>query len=147
MPRVIVISLSTDMRSALRVMVARGQNWRERQRAQTLLYFDDGMSAAEAARLLDVHIGTVLRTRRNWFETGLDSLSDLPRSGAPRKISEQQTQRLVALASEQPMSAKQLLAMHVESGGAAVHLNTLTAALHKAGLVWKRTRHSLKKTK
>ena len=45
------------------------------------------------------------------------------------------------------MSAKQLLAKHVESGGAAVHLNTLTAALRKAGLVWKRTRHSLKKTK
>ena len=147
MPRVIVMCLNTAMRSALDVIVARGQNWRERQRAQTLLYFDNGMSAVEVAQLLDVHVGTVLRTRRNWFEAGLDSLSDLPRSGAPRKISERQTQRLVALASEQPMSAKQLLAKHVESGGAAVHLNTLTAALHKAGLVWKRTRHSLKKTK
>ena len=147
MPRVIVMSLSIKVRSALQVIVSRGQNWRERQRAQTLLYLDDGMSATDAAQLLGVHFGTVLRIRRNWFEARLDSLADLPRSGAPRKISEEQTQRLVALASEQPMSGKQLLAKHVESGGATVHLNTLTAALHKAGLVWKRTRHSLKKTK
>ena len=118
MPRVIVMSLSMDVRSALKAMVAHGQNVRERQRAQALLYLDDGMSAVEVAQLLDVHVGTVLRTRRNWFEAGLDSLSDLPRSGAPRKISEQQTQLLVTLASEQPMSAKQLLAKHVESGGA-----------------------------
>jgi transposase len=147
MPRVISMKLNPNMRNALKVIVERGQNWRERQRAQTLLYFDDGMSAAEVSKLLDLHVATVLRTRRNWFEGGLDSLTDLPRSGAPRKISDQQTQRLVVLASEQPMSAKQLLVKHVESGGVAVHLNTLTATLHKAGLVWKRTRHSLKKTK
>jgi transposase len=147
MPRVISMKLNPNMRNALKVIVERGQNWRERQRAQTLLYFDDGMSAAEVSKLLDLHVATVLRTRRNWFEGGLDSLTDLPRSGAPRKISDQQTQRLVVLASEQPMSAKQLLVKHVESGGVAVHLNTLTATLHKAGSVWKRTRHSLKKTK
>lgn len=147
MPRVIVMSLASDARDAMRVIVARGKDWRQRQRAQTLLYLNDGMSAVEVARLLDIHVGTVMRVRRNWFADGMDCLVDLPRSGAPRKISEEQTQQLVALASAQPMSAKQLLAKHVESGGVAVHLNTLTSALHKAGLVWKRTRHSLKKTK
>jgi transposase len=147
MPRVIVMALSTNQRSTLKAIVARGQNWRERQRAQTLLHLDDGLSVIEVAQLLDIHAGTVARTRRNWFSTGLDSLLDSPRSGAPRKISQQQTQLLVALASEQPMSAKQLLAKHVGAGGTVVHLNTLMATLHKAGLVWKRTRHSLKKTK
>jgi transposase len=74
-------------------------------------------------------------------------LNDLPRSGAPRKISEEQAQLLVTLASQEPLTARQLLAKHLVAGGCAVHLNTLTSTLHKAGLTWKRTRHSLKKAK
>lgn len=146
MPRIILLDLNDHVKSALKVIAERSANWRERQRAKTLLCFDGGMSVAEVAKFLDIHVGTASRARRKWFEAGLDSLNDLPRSGAPRKISAQQVQRLVALASERPMSAKQLLAEHLANGGDVVHLNTLTAALRKAGLTWKRTRHSLKKT-
>ena len=48
-------------------------------------------------------------------------------------------------ARSEPLTAKALLAKHVEDGGTLVHLNTLTGALKAAGFVWKRTRHSLKK--
>ena len=39
-----------------------------------------------------------------------------------------------------------LKARHVAAGGAPVHVNTLTGVLKRAGFVWKRTRHSLKKS-
>jgi hypothetical protein len=52
---------------------------------------------------------------------------------------------IVLAASTQPLTARQLLAKHLADGGAPVHLNTLCAALKASGMVWKRTRHSLKK--
>ena len=73
------------------------------------------------------------------------SLPDLPRTGAPKKITPEQLVKIVAAAESEPLSAKQLLALHVANGGAAVSLRTLTVALKSSGMVWKRTRHSLKK--
>ena len=60
-------------------------------------------------------------------------------------MSEDEIRNVVAIASAEPLTAKALLARHIEGGGVPVHLNTLTAALRNDGMVWKRTRHSLKK--
>lgn len=60
-------------------------------------------------------------------------------------MSEEEIQKVVAIAASEPLTAKALLARHVEAGGVPVHLNTLTAVLRAGNLVWKRTRHSLKK--
>jgi transposase len=82
-----------------------------------------------------------------WLESGEASLQDAPRCGAPHKLAEQELQRIIALAGAQPLTANGLLALHVQAGGSPVHVATLTAALKSAGLVWKRTRASLKKKK
>ena len=71
MPRVFVLNLALKARSALEKIVARGENWRERQRAQTLLLLDDGLPTAEVARIVGVHAYTVSRTRRDWIAEGL----------------------------------------------------------------------------
>jgi len=86
-------------------------------------------------------------TRTAWLAGGIDSLADLARSGAPRKLDPDELERLVAMAGEEPLTAKALLARHTDNGGTLVHVSTLTSALKSAGLVWKRTRHSLKKKK
>ena len=100
---------------------------------------------AEVAAKIGIHVRTVGSTRTSWILAGMDSLADLERSGAPRKISPEELEKLVALAGAEPMSARALLAKHTGDGGIPVHLNTLTKALKEAGLLWKRTRHSLKK--
>jgi len=147
MPRIFVLSFSAEDRSKLQLLVARGGNWRQRERAQTLLFLEGGLPTTEVARLMNIHVRTVGSTRREWLKSGFDSLPDLPKSGAPRKIAPEQVEKIVAAATAEPLSAPQLLAMHIAQGGTPVHLNTLMAALKAAGLVWKRTRHSLKKTK
>ena len=147
MPRIFILLLSAEDRNKLHLLIARGESWRERERAQTLLYLDDGFPTAEVAQLLNIHARTVGSTRREWFKSGFDSLPDLPKTGAPRKIAAEQVEKIVAAATAQPLTAPQLLAMHIAQGGTPVHLNTLMTALKAAGLVWKRTRHSLKKTK
>lgn len=114
------------------------------KKAQTLIYLDDGISMGDVAELLGVNVRTVGSTRTAWLDCGEASLHDAPRCGAPQKLSEQELQRIVALAGATPLTANGLLALHVEAGGQLVHVATLTVALKGAGLVWKRTRASLK---
>ena len=53
---------------------------------------------------------TVGTTRNRWMETAWESLADLPRSGAPRKLAPEQVERLAAWARDKPLSAPELLA-------------------------------------
>jgi transposase len=138
-------SLTRADRLRLEKIVDRGENWRQRQRAQTLVLLDDGMPRAEIAASLGIDVRTVGSTRSAWLDGGMDSLPDLPRPGAPWKVTPQQWDKLVALASSEPLTARSLLAKHLDSGGTPVHLNTIKTRLKGLGFVWKRTRHSLKK--
>lgn len=139
------LSLKPDDRARLQQIVARGEDWRERERAQTLILLADGLSLSEAAQEIGIHVRTAGFTRLDWLARGFESLVDKPRSGAPRKISPEQLGKVIDAARSEPLTGKALLAKHVEEGGTLVHLNTLTGALKAAGFVWKRTRHSLKK--
>jgi transposase len=139
------LELAPEDRSKLQWIISRGENWRERERAQTLLLLDDGLSLAQVANAVGIHARTVGFTRIDWLARRFESLIDRPRSGAPRKISPEELDKLLEVARSEPLTAKALLARHVEDGGALVHLNTLTGTLKGSGFVWKRTRHSLKK--
>lgn len=139
------MQLTSEDRSRLQWIVLRAENWRERERAQTLILLDDGLSLLEAASEVGIHVRTVGFTRLDWLARRFESLVDKPRSGAPQKITPEQLSKVLEAARSEPLTAKALLAKHVEDGGALVHLNTLKDALKAAGFVWKRTRHSLKK--
>ncbi|MEY4978694.1 MAG: hypothetical protein RLZZ352_964 [Pseudomonadota bacterium] len=137
--------ISAEEEQALKTMVKRHSNWRVRERAQTLLLLAQGKKATQVAMEMELHPQTVGSTRKQWEQEGMASLSDKPRSGAPAKLSEPQVKQLVDWASTEPLSLTTLKARHEEAGGVVVHVNTLTSVLKRAGLVWKRTRHSLKK--
>ena len=139
------LQLTSEDRSRLQWIVLRAENWRERERAQTLILLDDGLSLVEVANEVGIHVRTVGFTRLDWLARRFESLVDKPRSGAPQKITPEQLSKVLEAARSEPLTAKALLAKHVEDGGALVHLNTLKDALKTAGFVWKRTRHSLKK--
>ena len=132
-------------RLRLERIVDRGQDWRERQRARTLILFDDGLSMREISEVVGINIRTVGLTRMDWVKRGFESLVDRPRTGAPKKITAQEIERIIDVASKEPLTAKELLAKHVEAGGALVHVNTMTKALKNVRFSWKRTRASLKK--
>ena len=140
-----VLTLDEASQIELALVVKRSENWRERERAQTLLLLGRGVFSEVVAHQLGLNVRTVGTTRTRWLESGRESLGDLPRSGAPRKLTAQHVERLVEWAKAEPLTAPDLLARHAAHGGPSVHLNTLVATLKAAGLVWKRTRHSLKK--
>ena len=145
MPPKITLVLDDQDRLNLERIIFRGADWRQRQRAETLLMLERGNSTSTTADAIGIHARTVLITLKDWQARGYSSLVDAPRSGAPRKISSEQLVKIVNMASAEPLTAKTLLAKHVEDGGTMVHVNTLRVALKEAGFLWKRTRHSLKK--
>jgi hypothetical protein len=60
-------------------------------------------------------------------------------------LNEAAAQRLTQRAREQPLSVPELLQRHTAAKGEPVHIDIRIRYLLKGGLVWKRTRHSLKK--
>jgi transposase len=72
------------------------------QRARIITGSWDGASVAELARRLDCHTKTISKWLHRFNTSGIDGLADLPRPGVPRRISEHQRGRIIALARSQP---------------------------------------------
>lgn len=140
------LQLDDASRAQLQRIVKRASNWRERERAQTLLLLDSGIFAEDVAAQMDLNVRTVRITHTHWLQAGMAALSDMPRCGAPKKLQSEHIERLVQWAGAEPLTAAALLARHLDAGGPSVHVNTMVATLKSSDFVWKRTRHSLKKT-
>ena len=138
--------LSEADRLALEHVVKKSPDWRARERAKTLLLLCQPMLSREVAKVQDLNIETVRVTWQRWVKEGMDALFDKPRIGAPAKLDAAAVERLVQWARKEPLSATELLQRHLEAQGTPVSLNTLIRTLKANGLVWKRTRHSLKKS-
>ncbi len=138
--------LSEQDRLALEHVVKKSPDWRARERAKTLLLLCQPLLSREVAKVQVLNIETVRVTWQRWVKEGMDALFDKPRIGAPAKLDAAAVERLVQWAREEPLSATELLQRHTEAQGAPVSLNTLIRTLKANGLVWKRTRHSLKKS-
>lgn len=137
--------LSEEDWLALEQVVRKSPDWRARERAKTLLLLCQPMLSREVAKVQDLNICTVRDTWQRWLKEGMECLHDKPRSGAPSKLDQAAVDRLVQWAREEPLSATQLLQRHLEAQGEPVHVETIMRILKANGLVWKRTRHSLKK--
>ena len=121
------------------------QNWRIRERALTILWLAKGFSCVKVAEKMGLSRPTVESTRKNWFLDKFKSLADLPRSGAPRKIKPDEETIILNLVDEKPLSATDVLKIHLKNDGATVHVATIRALLKRNDRSWKMTRHSLKK--
>ena len=76
------------------------------QRARILLRCADGLTSSAVAKELHVTDQTVCKWRSRYIARGLAGLLDEPRSGAPRKISDEQVEEVVvATLEEMPRDA------------------------------------------
>ena len=98
------VKLTRDERAELRLLLQGGtQAVRKLKRAQILLAADAGMSDDDIAASVDVGGSTVYRTRRRFVEGNLAAaLSEEPRRGAERKLTEKEEALLVATACASP---------------------------------------------
>lgn len=141
-----VLTLTVEDRAGLLKIVERGSDWRMRHRAQTLLYFGDGWRAKAIATQQNLHLDTVYDRRKHWLTSGFSSLADKHRSGAPSKVSAVQRDQLRVWATQEALTARELLTKLNEEFDIVMHPSTLSAILREMKFVWKRTRHDLKKS-
>ena len=139
--------LSADDRAKLQKVVAKGRDWQARHRAQTLLYFNDGLSAKAIVALQDLNIDTVYDRRKNWLSMGFAFLFDVHRSGAPPKLNAIHREQIKIWTEEEALTAPAIVARLKEECDIEVSVGTVRNALKSLGTIWKRTRHSLKKTR
>ena len=141
------LELSADDRAKLQEVVAKGSDWRARHRAQALLYFDDGLSANAIVALQDLNIDTVYDRRKNWLSKGFAFLYDVHRSGAPPKLNAIHLDQIKTWAEAEALTAPAIVGRLKEECDVDVSVSTVSNALKALGFIWKRTRHSLKKTR
>jgi transposase len=108
------------------------------QRARIITGSWDGASVAELAQRLGCHTKTVSKWLHRFNTGGIDGLADLPRPGVPRRISEHQRGRIIALARSQPpgrlhQGGEGLQAPDQPEAPATWTLDTLAQAAHAEG--------------
>ena len=140
--KLIHFSLSANENSKLKNMVKYDPNWRIRERAMTLLWLAQGFSCVKVAEKMGLSRPTVETTRKNWFLNKFQSLADLPRSGAPRKVKPDEEKRILNLVDEKHLSATDVLKIHLQNDGTVVHVTTIRALLKKNNRSCKMTRRS-----
>lgn len=104
MNEIYVVELSDSEKAELKELVAGGrQPVRRVKRAQILLAANSGATDEAIAEGVRVGTSTVYRTKRRFVEGNLTlALAELPRPGAPRKLSGKEEALLIATACTKP---------------------------------------------
>jgi transposase len=98
------VTLTTEERQQLEVLVRGGRGAARRiKRAQILLAADGGSKDEAIAHHIGVGTSTVYRTKQRFVEDGLErALNEAPRPGAPRKLEAADESLLIAVACSEP---------------------------------------------
>ena len=145
MAKVAAIQLEASEQACLEAIVKKGADWRERDRASTILMLAAGQSVEAVSEQQGLSREAVRIRRRKWLKTGLASLPDSPRCGAPSKLADEHRQRLGHWVESEALSSRELLTRLEAEFGVHIGPTTLRTELKRLGYVWKRTRYSLKK--
>ena len=121
------------------------ENWRIRERAETLILLGKGLPRKEVSVFMNLSLTTITTTKQEWRQGKFESLPDRPRPGAPMRLTSIDQEKILEFAKEEPLSARQICAKLSETSGTKLTENIISAFLKKKNFVWKRTRHSLKK--
>lgn len=101
-PKLALLELSQAERDALQGLARRGKTAQAlATRARIVLACAEGLSNSEVSRRLGISLPTVGKWRKRFVEHRLDGLSDEPRPGAPRKITDAQVDMVIVKTLEE----------------------------------------------
>lgn len=95
------LTLRPGDREALEALLRKGSTpQREARRARIVLLAADGVGTNEIAKRVGVTVTTVCKWKKDYGELGFHGLSDAPRSGRPRTVSDEEVAEVVRLTLE-----------------------------------------------
>lgn len=139
----IEITLSSKEREFLQRFVKTGtKKARAIARAKVLIFADEGYSNEEISKMTNVHRQGIWRIKKRYKDEGLDwALTEKPRSGQPRKYSDEQEAMIIAMACTDPPKGRErwsirLLTEHIKKrkGFETINRETVRLTLKKAKL-------------
>jgi len=144
-PNRFVSELTDDEITTLNEMIKNYPSYRVRRRAHAVLLscgkfcIDDIASACGADR------DTVSSWLKAWETEGIRGLYDLPRSGAPPKLTEYDIEIIGEFIKEHPNSPKIIPAKSIEKTGKNFSMSSLKRIVGKLNMRWKRVRKTVGK--
>jgi transposase len=130
-PRAVVLVLTDDERAQLEVWARRRRSAQAlAQRSRIVLAAAEGLANTEIARRLGIHRSVAARWRNRFAEHRLDGLTDEPRPGQPRKITDAKVEEVIVKTLE--TTPKDATHWSTRSMAAEVGLNQ--TAVHR---IWK----------
>lgn len=145
MPLIVKVPLTPDEKEQLIHLTKHAQHWRERQRAQTILWLSEGKTVAEVAKLQNRIPETIRLHRRHWELYQFESIKEGHRSGRPNILSDEHKQQILEWVNVSPLNAEQIRVKLHEKFDISVNVQIIRQFLRLSGMSFKRTRHSLKK--
>ncbi len=145
MPRIVSVPLSLEQRERLIFLAKHAKHWRERQRAQTILWLSEGKSVAEVATLQERIPETIRLQRRRCELYEFESIKEGHRSGRPNTLISDYQAKILDWVNTSPLNAEQIRVKLHEEYEVSVSVETIRKFLRDSDMVFKRTRHSLKK--
>jgi transposase len=125
------VELEETQRDFLQRLVARrSAPAREVLHAKIILLTSEGLNNKEVAKRLSTGEHTVSYWRRRFGRLGVEGLSELPRSGAPRRISDEQIERVIRTTLEETPKE----ATHWSTRGLAARVGLSRQAVHR---IWR----------
>jgi transposase len=145
MSKIVPLLLDNDQLEQLIHLSKHASHWRERQRAQTILWLSEGKTVLEVASLQNRISETIRFQRRLWLRNGFDSIAEGYRSGRPNTLTAQYRELILEWVKNEPLNAAQIRSKLFDLHQVSIPVMGIRKFLRESGMVFKRTRHSLKK--
>jgi len=145
MPHRFVSELTGDEITTLNEMVKNHNSYRVRMRAHAVSLSYEQFGIAEIASVCKVSRNSVSSWLKAWETEGIRGLYDLPRSGAPPKLTEPDIEIIGKFIKEHPNSPKIILAKSIEKTGKNFSMSSLKRIVRKLRMRWKRVRKTVTK--
>lgn len=143
-PNRFVSELTDDEISTLNEMLKNHDSYRVRRRAHAVLLSSEKFGLDDIAAVCKADRDTVSSWLKAWETQGIRGLYDLPRSGAPPKLTESDIEIIGKFIKEYPNSPKIILAKSIEKTGKYFSMSSLKRIVRNLNMRWKRVRKTVR---
>jgi transposase len=115
-----------------------------RIRAHVVLLSARGYKINEIADIYQLDRDTISVWLDSWEKEGIVFIYDIPKTGRPNKLTEEERKRVIEAVAEDPRSIKRTIGIVKDEFDKEVSADTIKRILKGCNQVWKRIRTSLK---